>query len=140
MNTQTTISISASPEKLQILERALSSLVELLGNSTSADRDADPAKADADIVLAKEMIRDVEAEVARLASTREDGPECPNCGSPVDGHPEDGCILAAMIQCLADRGEIPEEDLLLIHANANTDLLWADLGPILDKLGNGIYE
>lgn len=64
---------------------------------------------------------------------------CPNCGEAADGHPVNGCVLAALISVLADRGELPDERLLELHAGANTDAMWLDLGPVVDKLGEGYY-
>lgn len=50
-----------SPEKLEVLKAALRTHVELLSSPTSADRDADPVKADADLLLVQEMMRDMES-------------------------------------------------------------------------------
>ncbi len=65
---------------------------------------------------------------------------CPNCTiSAVKDHPEDGCVLAALIQVLREREELPERTLLALHAKTDVDALWDDLGPILDKLEDGSY-
>lgn len=65
---------------------------------------------------------------------------CPNCEqSPVDGHPENGCLLVSLIQVLRDRGEFEESDLQKIHAECSADLLWDALGPIVDRLGEGKF-
>lgn len=65
---------------------------------------------------------------------------CPNClTTAVKHHPENGCVLAALIQVLREREELPERTLLSLHAKTDVDALWDDLGPILDKLEDGGY-
>lgn len=65
---------------------------------------------------------------------------CPNCGQhPVKNHPQTGCLLAALVQVLRDRGEYTEQQLHAIHANCNEDLLWDDIGDIVNRLGNGEF-
>jgi len=65
---------------------------------------------------------------------------CPNCSSLVLNHPQNGCVLTAFIELLRDRENKSEQELLELHANANVDALWADLGPILDALEDGKYS
>lgn len=65
---------------------------------------------------------------------------CPGCGHPVDDHPEDGCVLGALIRVLRDRGSLDEQELLKLHSEADIDGLWADIGPILDRLEDGGYS
>ena len=66
---------------------------------------------------------------------------CPNCyASPVKGHPENGCVLAAFIVVLRDRGNKPERRLLQIHAECNVDALWDQVGPLLDRLEEGEFS
>ena len=65
---------------------------------------------------------------------------CPNCLLPVDGHPENGCVLAAFIQAIRERGNLSEEQLRELHHNTSVDALWSRLGPILDDLEEGVFE
>lgn len=66
--------------------------------------------------------------------------KCPNCSQPVEGHAENGCILAAMIQCLRDRGDRTPEELMMIHATCDIDALWDTLGTALNELEDGRYS
>lgn len=65
--------------------------------------------------------------------------KCPNCGGYVANHPEDGCILGAMIQAVRDRDVMPERRLRALHASTNVDRLWDRIGPILDDLEEGAF-
>lgn len=65
--------------------------------------------------------------------------KCPNCGKPVAGHPENGCLLAALIGVIQDRG-VTRRRALTLHANADVDALWSDLGPVIDRLQDGKYD
>lgn len=65
---------------------------------------------------------------------------CPNCGqSPVDNHPEDACVLAALIQVIRERGTSTEATLRAIHANVDIDRFWDDMVEIIDRLEGGDY-
>lgn len=64
--------------------------------------------------------------------------ECPNCTSPVAGHPKNGCVLAALIQVVRDRGNTPERKLLGLHAAVDADNFWEAIGPIVDRLEDGL--
>lgn len=66
--------------------------------------------------------------------------KCPNCMSPIGSHPENGCVLAAMIQVVRERGTRSEEEVLALHASANVSALWDELGPIIDKLEDGEFR
>lgn len=73
--------------------------------------------------------------------------QCPNCttpmsyatGEPLD-HPENGCVLAVLIQALAEREEHTPARLRELHMNCDVDALWSDVGAIVDQLGDGDYE
>lgn len=65
---------------------------------------------------------------------------CPNCGQPIDGHPDDGCMLNALIIVLRDRGELEPDVINRLHANCDPDLLWNRIGPIVDDLGVGAFN
>ena len=65
---------------------------------------------------------------------------CPNCTAPVAGHPENGCVLAALIQVLRDRGELSERRLRRVHARTNADALWGDIGRTVNDLADGQYD
>lgn len=66
---------------------------------------------------------------------------CPNCGQhPVNAHPQTGCVLAALVQVLRERGEYTEERLQAIHANCDDARLWTEIGDIVDRLGNGEFD
>lgn len=64
-------------------------------------------------------------------------PTCPNCGRPVT-HPNDGCVLKALMSVLADRG-LPYQRVDWLMKHTDVDALWSDIGPILDKLEDGGY-
>lgn len=65
---------------------------------------------------------------------------CPNCaGIPAQEHPQNGCVLAALIEVVRDRGEMSATDLAQLLANTDADALWNDLGPIVDTLEAGGY-
>lgn len=65
---------------------------------------------------------------------------CPNCRQPVADHPENGCVLAALIQVIREREAMSEEKLRELHASTDTDQLWEDLGPLVDRLEEGEYS
>ena len=65
---------------------------------------------------------------------------CPNCGGYAANHPEDGCVLAALIQVIRERQSMSEAKLRKIHAGTVVDVLWDDLGRIIDKLEDGTYS
>lgn len=66
---------------------------------------------------------------------------CPNCGHPgVFEHPDDGCVLAALIGVLRDREDLSEEELLELHSRCDVDALWSDIGKVLDRLEEGFYS
>ena len=67
-------------------------------------------------------------------------PVCPNCGAPVDVHPDTSCVLNALINVLRDREELDESELQALHAECWVDDLWDDLAPIIDRLGAGEYS
>jgi len=54
-------------------------------------------------------------------------------------HPENGCVLATLVQAIRERGNVDEEKLLQMHATTDVSALWEDLGPIIDKLEHGEY-
>jgi len=54
-------------------------------------------------------------------------------------HPENGCVLATLVQAIRERGNVDEEKLLQMHATTDVSALWEDLGPIIDKLEAGEY-
>ena len=66
---------------------------------------------------------------------------CPNCWAhPVDNHPENGCVLAALVQIIRERETVPETRLLRIHARTDITALWNTLGPLLDRLEVGEFS
>jgi hypothetical protein len=67
------------------------------------------------------------------------GPTCPNCTHPIEGHPQNSCVLAALIDCLRDRGDLSEEELAQRHADCDMDPFWDDMGPVLDRLEDDGY-
>ena len=64
---------------------------------------------------------------------------CANCGDEIPGHEENGCVLAALVQVIKDRGFTTSGSLLLMLRDTNVDALWDDLGPIIDQLEAGEY-
>lgn len=66
---------------------------------------------------------------------------CPNCYVPIADHTEKGCVLAALIGVLRERGTYSEEELRYLHEKCNVDVLWDNLvGRIVDKLGDGDFN
>lgn len=65
---------------------------------------------------------------------------CPNCFDPIEGHPDSACVLNALIQVVRERGDLTEEQLRALHRDANVDVLWEDLGPVIDRLQAGGYS
>lgn len=65
---------------------------------------------------------------------------CPNCEDPVLTHSENGCILAALIGVVSDRGNTSAEKLQELHASCDVDELWHRLGPIIDDLEAGVFS
>jgi len=65
---------------------------------------------------------------------------CPNCIEPIEGHPENGCVVAALIGVLRDREDHTEEQLLQLHRDIDVDALWDVLGPVIDTLGDGGFN
>lgn len=66
---------------------------------------------------------------------------CPNCGNgmPVSNHPENGCVLAALIQVIRDRGDLSERRILDLHANCDADWFWDAVGRVIDRLEAGEF-
>lgn len=65
---------------------------------------------------------------------------CPNCTSPVVDHPENGCVLAALIQCIRDRGSKTPKQVTKLHEKCDADALWNRVGPIVDMLEAGVFS
>ena len=66
--------------------------------------------------------------------------KCPNCGDEHSEMPIAPCLLAALFGLIVrDRGTLTEEQARAALANVDTDALWTDLGPILDRLEGGQY-
>lgn len=74
---------------------------------------------------------------------------CPNCSKPITNHKANGCMLATLVYVLCDRiGEVggpndtplTEEDVLRAWVTADPDLMWDDIGPILNNLQDGVYK
>lgn len=66
--------------------------------------------------------------------------KCPNCGGTVAHHPEDGCVLAALIQVIREREVMSERRLRTLHASTDVDRLWDRIGPIADALEEGAFR
>jgi len=67
--------------------------------------------------------------------------ECPNCCEPFSvkkPHPENGCVLAALVGVVADRGATAQKTKRLI-AKCDVDALWEDIRGVLNKLEDGEY-
>lgn len=84
-----------------------------------------------------ERKRKVKEVLAKLAG---DDRRCPNCGEPIARHSTNSCVLNAFIGVLRDRGDIEEHRLRELHADCNVDVLWGDVGDVVDKLGSGDYQ
>lgn len=65
---------------------------------------------------------------------------CPNCGQPIENHPDNGCALRTLIQVVRERGGLTEEQLLDLHVKCDVDALWDQLGHIVDQLEAGDFS
>jgi hypothetical protein len=65
---------------------------------------------------------------------------CPNCGQhPVANHPATGCVLAALIDLIRDRGTKSDMQIYKLHARCNADAMWGRIGPVIDDLEDGKF-
>lgn len=90
-----------------------------------------------------QVTREIALEAARARFVVEHGEQtrCPNCSDPILNHPENNCVLAALIDCVRDRNVHDEHTCLNLHFNCNTDRLWDDyLGPLVDELERGGFN
>jgi hypothetical protein len=65
---------------------------------------------------------------------------CANC---VRNHDEvdDICVLSVLVGVsLQSRQSITDEQAIDIIKNTNADMLWDDIGPIIDRLEEGYYR
>ena len=64
--------------------------------------------------------------------------QCCNCmeSSP---HPDNECVLHALLTVLRERETHTEIQLEKLYINCNVDLLWDELGRVVNDLGNGRY-
>jgi len=67
------------------------------------------------------------------------GLKCPNCTATVHNHPQNDCVLAAMIQVLRDRGDHHPATLTRLHANCDADAFWNAAGAVIDRLGDSEF-
>lgn len=67
-------------------------------------------------------------------------PVCPNCGSLVSDHPENGCLLATLMSVLRERGTHEPGQIERIHARCDVDRMWQEVGELVDRLGEGAFE
>lgn len=74
------------------------------------------------------------------APQRPQDPVCPNCNEKVVGHPSNGCVLGALIQCVRDRKTTDTALLEELHAKVDLDKLWQDVGPVISRLESGHYS
>jgi hypothetical protein len=58
---------------------------------------------------------------------------------PVSNHPENGCVLAALIGVIRDRGDLSERRIRYLHANCDADLFWDAVGSVIDRLESGDF-
>lgn len=65
---------------------------------------------------------------------------CPNCGGSVIDHPEDGCVLAALMTVLRDRGTHDQAALQRIHAQCDVESLWRSVDALVDQLAEGRFD
>lgn len=88
-------------------------------------------------------LSDLELQRARVkveSANSEEAPRwrCCNCMEP-SPHPDNECVLHALLTVLRERETHSEEELEKIYINCNVDLLWNELGRIVNDLGNGRY-
>lgn len=68
-------------------------------------------------------------------------PTCPNCSRPMEkNHPIDVCLVAALFGVVRDRGNKTDDRIKKLMRDVNVDLLWDDLGPLIDRLEKGYYS
>lgn len=66
--------------------------------------------------------------------------KCPNCDRQHRlGHPTNGCVLAALVQVVRERGDLTERRLKKLHENCDVDALWTRLGEVIDDLEDGVF-
>lgn len=65
---------------------------------------------------------------------------CGNCLSPIENHPENESVVAALFQVLHDRGEMETSEIHRLHALCDVDRLWYELGPLVNRLANGEFS
>ena len=65
---------------------------------------------------------------------------CPNCDVPIAGHPENGCVLAACIGVISDRGELSEAKIRRLFTDTDPDLFWSEVGDLIDRLEDGEFS
>lgn len=66
-------------------------------------------------------------------------PYCPGCGGPLD-HPENGCVVATLFAILKSRDDVEPEAIQRLHEHCDVDMLWTELGPLLDRLAEGNHS
>lgn len=65
---------------------------------------------------------------------------CGNCLSPIENHPENGCVIGALFKVLHDRGEMEPSEIHRLHAACDVDRLWDEIGLLVDELGDGDFS
>lgn len=65
---------------------------------------------------------------------------CGNCLSPIENHPENGCIVGALFQVLHDRGEMETSEIHRLHALCNVDRLLNEIDLLVDELADGDFS
>lgn len=69
------------------------------------------------------------------------GTPCDNCSASHHTLPTAPCLIAAMVAHLVHaRGEFTETEGLARLRALSVDAVWDDLGPILDRIGAGVYD
>ena len=65
---------------------------------------------------------------------------CGNCLSPIENHPENGCVVGAMFKVLHDRGEMETSEINRLHATCDVGRLLDEIGLLVDELGDGDFS
>ena len=65
---------------------------------------------------------------------------CPNCSCDVEKHPDNGCVLNALIGIVRARQTHSEELLQDLMAHCDHVVLWDFISPLADQLAAGRFS
>lgn len=65
---------------------------------------------------------------------------CPNCSKPLNEHTSTDCILAFLIGLVEERGQHTPSQLRQLTLKCDTDQLWSEVIPLVDRLAEGEFS